>query len=93
MEQIILLGDYTDCVCQIIQAQVADIMSVNPDGAFRGIVQAGNQVGEGGLAGAAWSDQCDQVARMCFEGDLFECQFPRLAGKGFTQALTGLLFF
>ena len=72
MEHVGVLGDVADRVLQRLQGDVADVLAADAHGAGRGVVQAGDEVGDGRLAGAGRADQGDHLAGLGGEGDAAE---------------------
>jgi len=54
---------------------VAEVVSVEADGALGGVVEASDEVAEGGFAGAAGPDECDGFACGDVDADVVEAGF------------------
>ena len=61
VEQVGLLGHHADLLRQRLQGDVAQVVAVDGDAALGGVVEPGQQVGDGGLARAAGADQRGQL--------------------------------
>ena len=70
MEQVRVLGDHTDDVVQGLHRGVPQVDPAQPDPALRGVVQPGDQAGDGRLAGTARADQGDHLAGLDGEGQI-----------------------
>ena len=57
-----LLVDIADEAAQVVQANLADILSVYRYGAAGHVVETGNQVHQGGLSGTGFTDKGDGFA-------------------------------
>ena len=62
VEEMGILGDDADTLVDRVELQVADIDAADADGAALRVVEARDEVGDGGFAGAGGSDQRDQLA-------------------------------
>jgi len=67
VEEKSLLRDQTNCGSQRLQRVIANVVTVDPDGAHSGISKPRNETGESGLAGAARTDERHNFARANFE--------------------------
>ena len=52
---------------QRFSGHMTDVVAVDEDAAAGDIVEAGDQGGDGGLAGAGLADKCDRLARLHVE--------------------------
>ena len=73
VEQVSLLRHHADLPRQSLQAQVADIVSVDADGAAVRVVEARQQIADRGLAGPAGANQRGQLARLDLKAYVFQC--------------------
>src|SRR5437899_11552835 len=72
MEEERVLKDHADLPAQRFERQVADVVTVQPDGAELRIVEPRQEMGDRGLAGAGRADQRGQLAWLDPEGHV--CQ-------------------
>ena len=61
-EQLGLLEHVGDLGAQAVEGEIVDPVAVDPHLAFGGLVEAGNEVGEAGLAGTGGADEGDDLA-------------------------------
>ncbi len=61
---------------------VFEVMAVNAHGARVGVVEAADEVDDGGFACAAGSDEADELPGLCDEGDALEDRGAVFVGKG-----------
>ena len=78
MEQIGLLGDYSDARRNGVERAVPDVHTVDPHCALVHVVQSRDEIADRGLSSAGRSHQGGQLARLDLETHIFEC--PRAAG-------------
>ncbi len=64
-----------------LEGEVAQVVPVEQDDALGGVVQAGDQIGEGGFSSAGGADQRDQLPGRGTEGDSLQGDLPRLGGR------------
>ena len=81
VEEMGILSDDADTLVDRVELQVADIDAADADDATLRVVEARDEVGDGGLAGAGGSDQRDQLAGSNVETDVVE--------DGFLRAIVG----
>ncbi len=62
VEEVTVLGDHAESLAHRLGAQVADVDAADADGALVGVVQARQQLRDGGLAGAGGADEGDGLA-------------------------------
>jgi hypothetical protein len=67
-----VLGDVADHVLQRLQGDVADVVAAHPDHAGADVVEPGDEVGDGRLAGAGGTDQGDHLTAVRGERDVVE---------------------
>ncbi len=67
-----ILGDDGDVLAQVAQAQLADILPVDPYAATGNIVIAQQKLEQAGLAGAGGPDQRDALARCDIQADVIQ---------------------
>ena len=72
VKQIGLLGDHADLATDKIQRQIAQVIAIQQHTAMGGVIQARNQIGDGGLTCPAGTDQCGQLARFSHKIDVFQ---------------------
>jgi hypothetical protein len=72
-----LLQEHGDVLAQRVQGEVLRVVPVEPDGARVRVVEAQQQLGDGGLARPALADQRERLARPDAERDLLERGLPR----------------
>ena len=77
-----VLGDDGDIAAEVGEADRADIVAVEGDATGNGIEEAWDEIGEGGLAGAARADKCADGAGGDQDGDFLEDGFVRGVGEG-----------
>jgi len=82
-----VLGDDGDVAAQVGEAHRAHVVAVDGDPAGGGLVEAGNEVGEGGLAGAAGADEGADRAGGNRGGEAVQDGLAGLVGEG--HALEG----
>jgi len=88
VEQEGFLGDHTDMGCEGIEGEITQVVVVNADAALLGIIQARDEIGQRGLAGAAGADKRGQLAGLDREVDVLEGDRAGLAGSaGFRLGL------
>ena len=80
VEEDAFLGDDADHAAPVIDFEGADVLTVNQYAAGGGIVETGEEVGDGGLAAAAGTDEGDGLAAWELEVDAFE-DFLLFVGK------------
>ena len=56
VEEITFLGDYANLAGERVEAEITEIVSIEKDAALTGVVEAGDQVGDGGFARTAGAD-------------------------------------
>jgi hypothetical protein len=61
-----------DALPQIVQAELADVLAVDPDAAFGDVVIAQQQLEQAGLAGAGRADQGDALAGGDVQADVVQ---------------------
>ena len=61
---------------------VFEVITVNAYGSGVGVVEAADEVDDGGFARAAGSDEADELARLDVEGDALEDGRAVFVGKG-----------
>jgi len=81
VEQVRLLRHHADGVGEGGESQVAEIVAVDANGALGGVVQAGDQIGEGGLARPAGAHQRHQLAWLGREAYRIQRDAARLAAR------------
>ena len=62
MEQVRFLRHHADLVGERSQGDIVQVDPIDADDPAGWIVQAGDQVGQGGFTRAAWANQRDQLA-------------------------------
>ena len=72
VEEVPVLGDDADGLAQGGGGEVADVGAADADGAGVDVVEAGQELGEGGLAGAGGADDGDDLAGVDAEGDVVD---------------------
>ena len=72
VEQEHVLLDDADQVAVAVDVDVAQVAAVEQDAAAGGVVEAGDEVAERGLAAAAGADEGDRFAGLDVERDVFE---------------------
>jgi hypothetical protein len=66
------LGDETNLAAQAGERDVTQVVTIDGDCAGSHVIEAGDEVGECGLAGAAGADEGDDLAGLDMEGDILE---------------------
>ena len=82
VEQDGLLGDHADLGPQRVEGDVPDVDAVDGDGPGGDVVEAGQEVEQGGFAGAARPHQGDDFAPGHVEVDVLQDGAAVLIGKG-----------
>ena len=77
VEQEHVLLDDADQAAVAVDVDVAQVAAVEQDAAAGGVVEAGDEVAERGLAAAAGADEGDRLARLDVERDVFERERAR----------------
>src|SRR5579884_4282775 len=72
VEEVGFLGDHADQFAERLLGDGANVVTVDAYAAFVNIVEAGEQIGDGGFAGSAWSDKGHQLTRLDGERDMAE---------------------
>ena len=78
VEQVALLGYVPDETGQRRLFDLADVCTVDGNGAFGGVVQPGDQVGNGRLAGAAGADKGSQLTWLNLKTDAVQRPLVRI---------------
>ena len=93
MEQVGVLGDVADGAVQAGLPQLPHVHPTDLHGPGVDVVEAGQQVGEGGLARPGGTDQGDGLPRLSAETDPADhrCATPLLGGIGFQRRQRHLL--
>src|ERR1700744_3959830 len=76
-----ILKNYPDLAVQVFQTVFAQVDAVEQDLSFGGIVEAGDQLDDGGLALSILADQGDPLANVQGEIEVLQ-DAPRAAGIG-----------
>ncbi len=66
----VLKGSRNASFGDLIRPQTDEGNTLEPDVAFRGLIDAGDQIKHGGFAGAVWPDQTDQFVGPHLQGQL-----------------------
>src|SRR5947199_396267 len=66
----------------VIERQLAEVDTTEPDRALLGVPESGDQVGNGGLAGAAGSHEGEHRAFLQVDRHIVEHRPPGLVGEG-----------
>ena len=75
-----LLGDHADVGGEGSEGEVTQVDAIETDAALLGVIEARNEVGEGGLTGAAGADEGGELAGLDGEIDILEGDRAGLAG-------------
>ena len=67
-----VLGDDGEMFAEFVAGAVADVEAADEDGALVGVVEAEEELGEGGFTGTGRADEGDLLAVGDFEGDVAE---------------------
>src|SRR5581483_4691383 len=81
VEQVGLLRDDADRAVQRLERELADVVAIDADAAFGRVVEAGEEVRQGGLAGARWADEGGDAAGRDLQGDVVEGAGARAVGE------------
>jgi len=82
-EEVGLLGDHAQALAVGREVVGADVHAVDQDRARRGVVEAGDELDEGGLARAGLAHQGDRLAWRHVQGDVVQGRAVRaLVGEG-----------
>ena len=71
-EQVGILQDHGDVLSQHVALDVLDVDAVDGDRAGINVIEAVEQVGNGGLACAGGADEGDLLAGLCVQGDVLQ---------------------
>ncbi len=80
VEEIGLLGDHADRGGERVERDIAQVVPVDADDSVGRVVEARDEIGQGGLARAGGTDQRDQLSGPGGEGDVLQGDLARLGG-------------